>query len=96
MNQVQNIQKSYASVQTQFGQLKLAQIRLDAQEVDLEEALKIYRRISYFNQKSSEAYMGIGRIQLAQKDFLGEDRPPTMEGQTDFLGKYCRRCFYAL
>jgi len=37
---VQNIQKSYANVQNQFGQLKLAQIRLDEQEVDLEEALK--------------------------------------------------------
>jgi len=40
ITQVQNIQKSYATVQTQFGQLKLAQIRLDEQEVDLEEALK--------------------------------------------------------
>ena len=50
-------------------QLKIAGI-LEIQD-NLEEALKIYRRISYFNQKSSEAYMGIGRIQLAQKDFLG-------------------------
>ena len=40
LTQVQNIQKSYQSVQNQFGQLKLAQIRLDVQEVDLEEALK--------------------------------------------------------
>ena len=40
LTQVQNIQKSYANVQNQFGQLKLAQIRLDEQEVDLEEALK--------------------------------------------------------
>ena len=40
LKQVQNIQSSYASVQNQFGQLKLAQIRLDEQEVDLEEALK--------------------------------------------------------
>ena len=40
LTQVQNIQKSYLSVQTQFGQLKLAQIRLDEQEVELEEALK--------------------------------------------------------
>ena len=40
LTQVQNIQKSYVSVQNQFGQLKLAQIRLDEQEVDLEEALK--------------------------------------------------------
>ena len=40
LTQVQNIQKSYVGVQNQFGQLKLAQIRLDEQEVDLEEALK--------------------------------------------------------
>ena len=40
LKQVQNIQRNYASVQNQFGQLKLAQIRLDEQEVDLEEALK--------------------------------------------------------
>ena len=40
LTQVQNIQASYQNVQSQFGQLKLAQIRLDAQEVDLEEALK--------------------------------------------------------
>ena len=40
LKQVQTIQRSYSSVQNQFGQLKLAQIRLDEQEVDLEEALK--------------------------------------------------------
>jgi len=40
LKQVQNIQVGYQNVQTQFGQLKLAQIRLDEQEVDLEEALK--------------------------------------------------------
>ena len=40
LKQVQNIQTSYQNVQSQFGQLKLTQIRLDAQEVDLEEALK--------------------------------------------------------
>ena len=40
LKQVQNIQKSYANVQNQFGQLKLAQIRLDEQEVELEDALK--------------------------------------------------------
>ena len=40
LTQVQNIQVSYQSIQNQFGQLKMAQIRLDAQEVDLEEALK--------------------------------------------------------
>ena len=40
LKQVQNIQVSYQNVQNQFGQLKLTQIRLDEQEVELEEALK--------------------------------------------------------
>ena len=40
LTQVQNIQKSYMNVQNQFGQLKLTQIRLDNDEVTLEEALK--------------------------------------------------------
>ena len=40
LKQVQNFQNQYLSVQNQFGQLKLAQIRLDNQEVDLENALK--------------------------------------------------------
>ena len=40
LTQVKNIQISYQNVQNQFGQLKLTQIRLDEQEVELEEALK--------------------------------------------------------
>ena len=40
LKQVQTFQQNYIAVQNQFGQLKLAQIRLDEQEVDLEEALK--------------------------------------------------------
>ena len=40
LTQVQNFQNQYLSIQNQFGQLKLAQIRLDNQEVDLEDALK--------------------------------------------------------
>jgi len=40
LTQVQNIQKSYMNVQNKFGQLKLTQIRLDNDEVTLEEALK--------------------------------------------------------
>jgi len=40
LTQVQNIRQSYLNVQNQFGQLKLTQIRLDEQEVELEEALK--------------------------------------------------------
>tara|TARA_R110001592_G_scaffold3586_1_gene20664 strand:- start:1631 stop:1891 length:261 start_codon:yes stop_codon:yes gene_type:complete len=40
LTQVQNIQKSYATVQNQFGQLKMAQLRLENQEVDLELNVK--------------------------------------------------------
>ena len=40
LKQVQNIQASYQNVQIQFGQLKLAQIRLDNQEVESEDSLK--------------------------------------------------------
>tara|TARA_R110000796_G_scaffold162038_1_gene278846 strand:+ start:189 stop:449 length:261 start_codon:yes stop_codon:yes gene_type:complete len=40
LKQVQDIQKTYTNVQNQFGQIKMAQIRLDEQEVELEEALK--------------------------------------------------------
>ena len=31
LKQVQNIQASYSNIQNQFGQLKMAQIRLDEQ-----------------------------------------------------------------
>tara|TARA_R100000664_G_C2709346_1_gene106725 strand:- start:129 stop:389 length:261 start_codon:yes stop_codon:yes gene_type:complete len=40
IKQVKNIQSNYVSIQAQFGQLKLSQIRLDEQEVELEEGLK--------------------------------------------------------
>ena len=40
IKQVQNIRQSYLNVQNQFGQLKLTRIRLDEQEVELEDALK--------------------------------------------------------
>ena len=40
LTQVQNIQRSYQNVQNQFGQLKMAQLRLDNQEIELEESLK--------------------------------------------------------
>ena len=40
LTEVQKIQKSYLSVQNQFGQLKMAQIRLDNDEVVLEDTLK--------------------------------------------------------
>ncbi len=50
-------------------QLKIARI-YEVQD-NPDEALRIYRRISYLNRKSAEAYAGVGRIQLAQKDYLG-------------------------
>ena len=40
LTQVQNIRQEYVSIQQSFGQLKLAQINLDNQEIDLENALK--------------------------------------------------------
>ena len=40
LQQVQNISQTYQNVQNQFGQLKLAQLRLDEQEVNLEDSLK--------------------------------------------------------
>ena len=40
LKQVQTIQATYQNVQNNFGQLKMAQIRLDEQEVELEESLK--------------------------------------------------------
>ena len=40
MSLYQTIQATYQNVQNNFGQLKMAQIRLDEQEVELEESLK--------------------------------------------------------
>ena len=40
LKQVQNIRQSYINIQNQFGQLKLTQIRLDEQEIELENSLK--------------------------------------------------------
>ena len=40
MNKVKTFQQNYVNIQNQFGQLKLAQIRLDEQEIDLENSLK--------------------------------------------------------
>ena len=40
LGKIKEIQDSYANVQNNFGQLKLAQIRLDEQEIGLEESLK--------------------------------------------------------
>ena len=40
LKNVQEIQQTYANIQNQFGQLKLAQIRLEEQEIEIEDALK--------------------------------------------------------
>tara|TARA_R110000822_G_scaffold295795_1_gene418064 strand:- start:385 stop:642 length:258 start_codon:yes stop_codon:yes gene_type:complete len=40
LKQVQDIQLKYTDIQNQFGQLKMAQIRLDEQEIELENSLK--------------------------------------------------------
>ena len=40
IKEVRQIQKNYTTIQNRFGQLKLTQIRLDEQEIELEEALK--------------------------------------------------------
>ena len=57
LTQVQNIQASYVNVQNQFGQLKLAQIRLDEQEIDLENSLqKIKKEEQQFLDSITEKY----------------------------------------
>jgi len=57
LKQVQNIQASYVNVQNQFGQLKLAQIRLDEQEIDLENSLqKIKKEEQQFLDSITEKY----------------------------------------
>jgi len=40
LKQVQNFQTNYASIQNQFGQIKMAVLRLEQQEIDLEGSLK--------------------------------------------------------
>ena len=40
MNQVKTFQQNYVNIQNQFGQLKMAQLRLENQEVDLELNVK--------------------------------------------------------
>jgi len=57
MKQVQNIQEKYLSIQNQFGQLKLAQIRLDEQEIDLENSLqKIKKEEQQFLDSITKKY----------------------------------------
>tara|TARA_Y100001938_G_scaffold137909_1_gene202732 strand:- start:78 stop:350 length:273 start_codon:yes stop_codon:yes gene_type:complete len=40
MNKVKTFQQNYVNIQNQFGQLKMAQLRLDKQEIDLENTLE--------------------------------------------------------
>ena len=40
LKEVQNIRQGYLNIQQSFGQLKLAQMRLENQEIELEESLK--------------------------------------------------------
>ena len=40
LKQVQEIQNNYITIQNQFGQLKMAKIRLSEQELELENSLK--------------------------------------------------------
>ena len=40
LKQVQEIQKSYMNIQNSFGQIKMARLRLDQQELDLGNTLK--------------------------------------------------------
>jgi len=57
LKQVQNVQKSYVNIQNQFGQLKLAQIRLDEQEIDLENSLqKIKKEEQQFLDSITKKY----------------------------------------
>ena len=57
LEQVQNIQKSYLNVQQKFGQLKLAKLRLNEQEIQLEDLLKkIQRDETTFLSKITDKY----------------------------------------
>ena len=44
MNQVKGVQQAYMSVQAQFGQLKMNQLKLDEQEILIEENLKTIQK----------------------------------------------------
>jgi len=57
LEQVQNIQKSYLNVQQKFGQLKLAKLRLNEQEIQLEDLLKkIQKDETTFLSKITDKY----------------------------------------
>ena len=70
LKQVQDIQANYVNVQNQFGQLKMAQIRLDNQEVELEDALKsIQSEEKKFLDGITEKY-GQGTLNPETGDFV--------------------------
>ena len=57
LTQVQKIQKSYLNVQSKFGQLKMAQVRLKNQEIELENGLKsIQNKEQQFLDEITEKY----------------------------------------
>ena len=70
LKKVQNFQQNYSNIQNQFGQLKMAQIRLDEQEIELEETLKnIQSKEKKFLDGITEKY-GEGTISLESGEFL--------------------------
>tara|TARA_R100000664_G_C2689322_1_gene94055 strand:+ start:400 stop:657 length:258 start_codon:yes stop_codon:yes gene_type:complete len=57
LNQVKGIQQAYMSCQAQFGQLKMNQLKLDEQEILIEENLKsVQKEESDFLDKITEKY----------------------------------------
>ena len=40
LKQVQNFQQNYMNIQNQFGQIKMTMVRLEQQEIELEDGLK--------------------------------------------------------
>ena len=57
LEQIQDIQKSYMNIQNSFGQVKLAILRLEQQELDLEDKLKeVQEKESKFLDSITEKY----------------------------------------
>ena len=79
LKRVQSIQRSYASVQNQFGQLKLAQINLDNREIELEENLKNIQKIEKkFLDSTTEKY-GQGSLNPDTGVFTPSETPNKSE-----------------
>ena len=57
LTKLKEIQDSYRNVQNQFGQLKMAMVRLEQQEIDLENKLKdVQDNETEFLKKITEKY----------------------------------------